>query len=141
MNNEFFDSFKEAVKGTAKTVAEKTEEFVENSKIQYEIFELNRDVKKLYSDIGRLTYLSVECGDDFAGEIKTKCDIAKSKLAKIDVLKNSEEKTKTRFNCPVCGKPNDVNDDYCSSCGANMTVDVDTDIEKEDTVEKDGEEE
>ena len=133
MGNEVFDGIKNVLTDAAKTVAEKTGEFVENSKIRYEIFELNQDVKKLYSEIGRLTYLSVECGEEHTGEIQTKCDIAKSKLAKAELLKDGEKKTE--FNCPVCGKPNDVNDKYCSSCGVNMTVDVESDVEAENTTD------
>ena len=126
MNSEIFDNIKEVVKDTAQTISKKSGELVEKSKIQYEIFDLNRDVKKLYCEIGKLTYRSVECDEDNSAEIQEKCDIAKAKLAKIEILRNGEDEAE--FACPVCGKPNNADSSYCSSCGVNMAVDVECDI-------------
>ena len=130
MNNEIFDNIKSVVTDTAQVITKKSGELFEASKIQLSILELNRHVRKLYNDIGRLTYGSVECGEDNAGEIQMKCDIIKAKLAKIEILKSDE--VKSEYRCPVCGKPNDINDRYCSSCGVNMSVDADVDIQPED---------
>ena len=123
---DFFENLKEVVSETAHTVAKKSEELIDKSKTTYAIFDLNNDVKKLYNEIGRLTYLSIEEDEDHTDSIKMKCDIIKSKLARIDSLRTNTEFS--GFKCPVCGKPSDNSVDYCPSCGANMTVDVECDV-------------
>ncbi len=123
----FLENVKEVVADTAQTVAKKSGELVDKTKTSYAIYDLNNDIKKLYNEIGRLTYLSIEEEEDHTDSIKMKCDIIKSKLARIETLK-----TQTNFGgfkCPVCGKPSDSSADFCPSCGANMTVDVECDVQ------------
>lgn len=124
---DFYENVKNVVSDTAQKVAKKTGELYDASKIQYTIFELNNDIKKLYSEIGKLTYKTVIYGTDYKEEIKMKCDIITAKLAKINSLKNNAGED--TFKCPICGRPADIEDSYCPSCGGNMTVNADTDCE------------
>ena len=63
-------------------------------------------------------------------DIKLKCGIIKAKYAKIRILESNAEDIE--FKCPKCGSPNDADAEYCSSCGANMTVDVHGAVEQEE---------
>lgn len=125
---DFLENVKSVVSDGARAVAKKSGELVEASKIQYAIFDLNNDIKKLYSEIGKLTYEATILDEDCAEEIKMKCEIVEAKLAKIRNLKNKE--TGTSFKCPVCNRPTSGDNAYCPSCGSNMSVDAEVDIEK-----------
>ena len=125
---EILESVKKAAVGTAQTVAKKSGEIWDASKTKYAIFDLSNDIKKLYSEIGKLTYLSVEKDEDHTDSIKMKCEIISAKLARIEVLKNNSEDS--GFKCPVCGKPSDSTMSFCPSCGADMTVDVEGEVEE-----------
>lgn len=123
---DFLENLKETVAEGAKVVVQKSAELVETSKVQYLIFEIKTDIKKLYNELGRLTYNAVESGEDNAEEVKMKCEILSAKLAKIEALKNSD--ITAEFTCPSCGRKVDAADSYCPSCGADMTVDADVEV-------------
>lgn len=125
---DFLENLKNVVTETTQTVVKKSGEFVDASKTKYAIFDLNNDIKKLYSEIGKLTYLSVEKEEDHTDSIKMKCEIISAKLARIDALKNSTKEGS--FKCPFCGKPSDSSMNFCPSCGADMTVEVDGEVEE-----------
>lgn len=122
----FLDEMKDVLLEAAEKVSQKTGEAVNLTKTQYNIFTLKNDVKKLYKEIGELTYLAVEEKEEHTEEIQMKCDIIKSKLAKIEALQN--EPAGPRYTCPNCGRNTDAESSNCPSCGADMTVDVDADV-------------
>lgn len=127
---DFFENVKSVVSDTAQTVIKKSGELVEASKVQYAVFDLKNDVKKLYTELGKLTYLAVKQEEDNSDEIQLKCDILCEKLAKIEALKNNG--TISEFKCPACGRKSDTAGSYCPSCGASMTVDADVEIAEDE---------
>ncbi len=126
---DFLENVKKVVTETAQTVAKKSGEVIESSKIQYAIFDLKNDIKKLYDELGRLTYFAVKHNEDNADEIQLKCDIIEEKLARIEALKNRTGEVTAK--CPTCGRKSDADGKYCPTCGADMTVDVEIDIDAE----------
>ncbi len=120
---DFLENVKGIVESGARTVVKKSSELIDASKTQYAIFELNNDVKKLYSEIGKLAYKSVADGADHNEEIKMKCDIVTAKLVKIYNLKNNNDSLSVK--CPVCNRPVDNENSYCPSCGVNLADDND----------------
>ncbi len=112
---DFLENVKAVAKNTAQVVAQKTGELADATKTQYMIFELKGDVKKLYSEIGRLTYLAIEKEEDHTQDIRLKCDIVAAKLAKIEVLKNKEEAfsddEQVAYYEPETDESEDVEDD------------------------------
>ena len=81
------NNVKSVAKDTAEAVAKKTGEIVEASKVQYTMFELKNDIRKLYTEIGRLTYLAIEENEEKTQEIQDLCAIVAAKTAKLKVLK------------------------------------------------------
>ncbi len=126
---EILANVKAVVSDTAQTVAKKSGELIDASKTKYAIFDLNNDIKKLYFEIGKLTYLSVEKDEDHTDSIKMKCEIISAKLARIEALKNNSGNG--GFKCPFCGKPSDSTMSFCPSCGADMTVDVECEVDED----------
>ena len=52
----FLENLKKAAEKTANTVVKKTGEIVEDSKTKYSIFDLNNDIEKVYTEIGKEIY-------------------------------------------------------------------------------------
>lgn len=122
MNSNFFDSFKEVMTDAAQTVAQKSGELIDASKTKYAIFELKGEIKKLYAKIGKSVYRSYSDGFDNDEEVKKMCREVKAKYAKIRVLESNARDIE--FKCPQCGASNAADAEFCSACGAYMTIDV-----------------
>ncbi len=122
---EFLESVKNVVTDAAQIVVKKSGELIESSKVKYAIFELKGDIKKLYEEIGQLTYQTIESDGDYAQDIQAKCAIITAKLAKIEHLKTSGTVGET---CPSCGREADADSECCPSCGADMVQEVETEV-------------
>lgn len=132
MNTSVFDTVKSVLTDAAQVVGQKSGELIDASKTKYAIFELKKEIKKLYSEIGKMEYQSYIEGVDNSDDVKLKCGVIKAKYAKIRILESGTENID--FNCPECGCPNSADAEYCSSCGADMTVDVHGAVEYGDEV-------
>ncbi len=128
---DFLESVKNVVADTAQKVAKKSGEIVEASKVKYTIFELKGDIKKLYEEIGKQTYQTIAEDEDYAEEIKLKCDIITAKLAKIEYLKTTGVAV---VKCPSCGRTAGFDDANCPSCGADMAEDVIAEVEETEEI-------
>ena len=125
---DFLESVKNVVTDAAQKVVKKSGEIVEASKVKYTIFELKGDIKKLYEEIGKQTYQTIAEDGDYAEEIKLKCDIITAKLAKIEYLKTTG--VVSGVKCPSCGRAAGFDDENCPSCGADMTEEVQAEVEE-----------
>lgn len=125
---EFLEQIKQTAAEVAQKVAQKSSELVEVSKIKYEIYDLNGDIKKLYSEIGKLVYAQMRENDGLPEAIQMKCEIIEAKVAKIEALKRKEKDLKQHMTCPECGKECAESDDVCPYCGASLAVSVDAEV-------------
>ncbi len=120
------------VEKTVNYVTKKAGEVKEISKIKYQIFDLKGDVKKLYSEIGKLVYEEMGLSPALPDDVLMKCDILEAKLAKIAALQEKASKLSEKevdIVCPVCGNVCDVEEDACSACGASLIENVDAEVE------------
>ena len=124
----FLENVKETASDVAGAVVKKTVQITDTAKKKYNIYDIKTDVKNLYVEIGKLTYLAVEEKEDHTESIQMKCAIIKEKLEKIKKLEASMGDGS--FKCPVCGKPTDT-EGYCSSCGSSVEDDI-SDYEDEE---------
>ncbi len=123
---EFFEQIKNKTVDVAQTVAQKSGEAVEISKIKYAIFDLNNDIKKLYSEIGKLVYTEVADSAEYSEGVLMKCEIIRAKKAKIEALKAKADRVKrgSAYTCPECGRECGEAESGCPYCGSDMTVEV-----------------
>ena len=122
---EIFDRVRSTAAVVGKKVAEaagkagdKTREFIDNTKQSVAIHEVEREIDRLYGQIGRCYYEARKSGLHPEGleELIAAVDI---KLEEIEQLAaKMEDGEETRF-CPNpdCGKPCFPDDKFCSSCG------------------------
>jgi len=125
---DFLNQVKKTAADVAQKVAQKSNELVEVSKIKYEIYDLNSDIKKLYTEIGKLVYAKLKDSDSLPEDVQMKCEIIEAKLASIEALKNKEKDLKQHMVCPVCKRECAETDDVCPYCGADLAVSVDAEI-------------
>ena len=125
---EFFDQVKKTAADVAQKVAKKSNELVEVSKIKYEIYDLNADIKKLYAEIGKQVYAQMKDSDALPEDVMMKCEIIEAKLAKIEALKRKEKNLKQQITCPVCHRECGKDDAVCPYCGADLAVEVDAEV-------------
>ncbi len=125
---DFLNQVKKTATDVAQKVAQKSTELVEVSKIKYEIYDLNNDVKKLYTEIGKLVYAKLKDSETLPEDVQMKCEIIEAKLAAIDALKSKEKDLKQHITCPVCKRECAEADEVCPYCGADLAVSVDAEI-------------
>lgn len=119
---------------TVNFVAKKAGDAKEITKIKYQIFDLKKDVKKLYSEIGKLVFEEMGMNPALPDDVLMKCDILEAKLAKITALQEKAEtysEKKMDIVCPVCGNICSVEEDVCSACGASLIENVEAELEDE----------
>lgn len=124
---EVFDKIKEhankakdsAVQVT-KTVIEKTNNIVNQTKLKFSISETESKIKDIYTEIGKAVYENYKS----TGEV---IDDMEEKFAKIDAmteegneLKEQLYQLKENVKCPKCGAYNHSDDVYCSKCGERI---------------------
>ena len=119
---------------TVNFVTKKAGEAKEMTKIKYQIFDLKGDVKKLYSEIGRLVYEEMGMNPALPDDVLMKCDILEAKLAKIAALQEKADtisEKKMDIVCPVCGNICSIEEDICPACGASLIENVEAELEDE----------
>ncbi len=122
------------IEKTVDFVSKKAGEAKEITKIKYQIFDLKKDVKKLYSEIGKLVYEEMGMSPALPDDVLMKCDILEAKLAKIGALQEKAEtlsEKKMDIVCPVCGNICSVEEDVCPACGASLIENVEAELEDE----------
>lgn len=124
---EVFDKIKEqankakdgAVQVT-KSVLEKTNSFVNQTKLKFSISEAENKIKDVYAEIGKCVYENYH-------NTGVVVDGTEEKISKIDdiydeiaELKKQLSELKDGEKCPSCGEYNDSDDLFCSKCGAKI---------------------
>ncbi|MBE5040407.1 zinc ribbon domain-containing protein [Ructibacterium gallinarum] len=125
---DFMDQVKQTAVNVAQTVAQKSNELVEISKIKYEVYDLNNDIKKLYLEIGKLVYEELRESTALTEDIQIKCEIIEAKKARIAALKTKENQMKKGITCPVCGRECGEEQNYCPHCGADLAVEAEVEV-------------
>lgn len=125
---DFIEQVKRTASGVAHTVAEKSGEIMEISKIKYAVYDLNNDIKKLYTEIGKLVYEELRGDQVLTEDMQIKCEIIEAKKAKIAALLAKEKKVRHGVTCPVCGQECENNTNFCSHCGAELAVKVEAEV-------------
>ena len=90
----------------------------DNYKIEGKIIEQKKEIKRLTKEIGTLTILRLEAGDEMCPEIMERFDAIKAAQAEIEVLENSIKTSK--LVCPRCGAKNSNRMNFCGQCGTAL---------------------
>ncbi|MBR5808965.1 MAG: zinc ribbon domain-containing protein [Clostridia bacterium] len=115
-----------------KTVAGKTNNLVDVTKLNLALNETEKKVSALFEKIGETVYSKY-----VAGELN--CNEFDEILKEIDDFKAEQESIKAQIaelknaiTCPECGVNNDKGSEFCSKCGAKLTAEPE--VQEEDKV-------
>ena len=106
-----------------KTVAGKTNNFVDVTKLNLALNEADKKISSLYQKIGETVYskyLMDELNCTEFDEILSEIDNFK---AEQESLKAQIAELKNAVTCPECGANNDKGSEFCSKCGAKLSGD------------------
>ena len=117
-----------------KTVAGKTNNLVDVTKLNLALNEAERKVAALYEKIGETVYSKYAEGS-------LSCDEFDETLKEIEAFKAEQESIKAQIaelknaiTCPECGANNDNKSEFCSKCGAKLLVE-DENTEEDKVIE------
>ena len=126
------DNVVEKAKDIFSEAGRKTGDFVSIQKLRVSIADLNSKIRKLYTELGRLTYESSKNDTDNSNAIDTA-------IVKIEEMQDELESLKVRINdmrnkrtCPACGKANGDDAVFCSYCGEKLVYTYDSEEDEDE---------
>lgn len=118
---DFFDDTLEKVKAAFDVAQKKTSEIVSVGKQKYDIASLENTLSKLYSKLGKKSFVHFCKQESDNQEINEIILQIKQNLQKIEEAKAELSRLKNKRICPVCAKSIDEEAAFCSHCGAKLT--------------------
>ncbi|MBQ9926801.1 MAG: zinc ribbon domain-containing protein [Lachnospiraceae bacterium] len=91
---------------------------VDNCKADGKIAEQQKKIKVLTKEIGNLTLVRLEAGEEMCPEIMERYSAIKEAEEVISTLKR--EKIKTTVVCQKCGAKTSADMKYCGACGTSL---------------------
>ncbi len=110
----------EAASLAADAAGKKASGFVNATKANLKIFDLNAECEVLFKEIGRMVY-------DIHQGVEVMNEAMEAKIAELDQkqkqileLRREAEGKKFTIICPGCGKACSPEDSFCSGCGVKL---------------------
>lgn len=91
---------------------------VDNCKLDGKIAEQQKRIRVLTKEIGNLTLVRLDAGDEMSPEVMERFEAIKEARAEITALESGRKKT--NIACPKCGVKTAGDMRYCGKCGADM---------------------
>lgn len=120
MSNDFFESIGKTITEAAKSVGDKTDEFIAIQKLRSRQSSLESDVKRGYRKIGELVFQKYVDGEPYSEEIAELCREIILMQSEIAEYKESIANKKGQTICPVCGAMAPEEAEFCMKCGASI---------------------
>ena len=114
----FFDDVKKSVSSAAKTVAQKSSEVVETTKLNMTISQEKEKIEKIYSEVGKAVVEEYKMGNDKG--FAEKCEEVKAIEAQIAELQQKVLELKNASKCPGCGAEITTDVAFCPKCGTKL---------------------
>ncbi|MEG1880276.1 MAG: zinc ribbon domain-containing protein [Oscillospiraceae bacterium] len=136
---DFLENVRIVLENATKVVVKKSGEIIDSSKIKYAIFDLNSDIKKLYSEIGEAVYNSRYTDADASDKVEELCQSIKEKQDEIIKLGIRLDDINDSVACPSCGKSCKIDTNFCPYCGGEIAVTVNAEVNRDtdDTFKED----
>ena len=90
----------------------------DNCRLDGKITEQQKKIKRLTKEIGKLTIIRLEAGDEMCPEIMERYTAIKEAQKLISEIE--KEKKRTTVICPNCGVKTSADMKYCGVCGADL---------------------
>ena len=107
-------------KKITKTVAEKTGNFVDITKLNIALNDTDKKIEEIYKKIGETVYQAYSEGLSANDDFSDFCEEIDAFVAEQESLKAQIAELKNSVACPVCGQINDKNREFCSKCSSTL---------------------
>lgn len=121
---DFFEKLGDTIVNVGKDVTQKAKDVSGIAKLKLDIKSKEEFIKEQYIELGKVYY---EMHRDDAAEGQDRFDLIKEALEEIERMKVQILELKGARKCPDCGAEAADTADYCSVCGAKLTVVVEED--------------
>ncbi len=115
-----FEEIKSKLSETAKTAVQKSNEFVEITKLSMSLSDVNSKADKTLRDIGKIIYVSYLEGESFDEGITAKCAETDDFYEQASIIKEKIAKLKKVKVCPHCEMENQPDAIFCNKCGKQI---------------------
>ena len=118
----FFDNLSKKASAAYDATAEKTGKFAKEAKLRMKINENKSDINDIYKEIGRKVYEKHvrEENIDIKTELEEECTKIDVLSAEIETCLKSILELKEKKQCEQCHAEIDLEDQFCSKCGAKQ---------------------
>ena len=103
-----------------KTVIEKTNNIVNQTKLKFSISETESKIKDIYTEIGKAVYENYKSTGEVIDDMEEKFAKIDAMTEEVNELKEQLYQLKENVKCPKCGAYNHSDDVYCSKCGERI---------------------
>lgn len=122
--------FPKKVTKTCKVAGEKSSQLIEEAKLRLNIANLNDKISDKLAEIGALVYEDYKSGNTSYADFEELCKIIEEDEIAIAEMKTNILKMKKMKQCEVCDASLNINDKYCSKCGAEQPEIIEVETEE-----------
>lgn len=141
MSTDFFENLGKTLTEKAKSVGERTDEFIAIQKLRSQQSSLESEVKKNYKVIGEMVYQKFLKGEPYGEDIVELCQEIIQLQSEIAECKETIANKRGKNICPACGASAPREADFCMKCGSAIPKPEETEDAKfedaEDIFEED----
>lgn len=116
----FLGELREKISNTAKKAVDRSNEFIEVTKLNVSIADAQAKRNKVLQEIGKIVYDSYKTGSEIDDVITKKCHEIDEIDEQVVELKEKVASTKKTKKCEYCGVRNDIDAAYCNKCGEEL---------------------
>lgn len=114
---DIINELKEGITKTTKTAVKKSNEFVECTRMNFAISDLEESIDTKLQRIGQIVYDARRNDTDLSEEITTLCDQIDRDHEEIERLQENIIRIKKQKVCRQCGQKIASGSHYCPNCG------------------------
>lgn len=111
-------AFMDDLKKFGKSVAQKSSDVVETTKLNMSISQEKEKINKLFIEIGAAVYEQYKLGNDLG--LSDKCNQVAELEAKIEEYQSKILEIKNAMKCPGCGTEINADTTFCPQCGTKV---------------------
>ncbi|MBE7064036.1 MAG: zinc ribbon domain-containing protein [Clostridia bacterium] len=114
---DFWENLKDKVTHAGHTVAKKSTELVEITKLKVAITDTETTIDKTLRNMGEALYEAYKTGAESYTSLEESCEEIDAAYAKIEELRARIAELKDVKACPACKKEMEKDALFCSACG------------------------
>lgn len=114
--------FPKKVTKTCKVAGEKSSQLIEEAKLRLNIANLNDKISDKLAEIGALVYEDYKSGNSSYADFEELCKSIEEDEIAVSEMKTVILKMKKLKQCEVCEASLNIDDKFCSKCGAEQPI-------------------